>query len=276
MSDEELKKVANEVRKGIVTGVHAAKSGHPGGSLGAADIMTYLYFEEMNVDPADPRKADRDRFVLSKGHCAPGLYAVLAERGFFPKEDLETLRHIGSHLQGHPNMNDTPGIDMSTGSLGQGISAAVGMALAAKHWGDGYRVYTLLGDGECEEGQVWEAAMFAGNHALDNLVAVVDHNGLQIDGTIDEVNSAMPLADKFRAFKWHVIELADGNDMAQIEAAFAEAREVTGVPVAIIAETVKGKGVSFMENQVGWHGKAPNDEQFEQAMAELAAAGEEL
>ena len=276
MSDEELKKVANEVRKGIVTGVHAAKSGHPGGSLGAADIMTYLYFEEMNVDPADPRKADRDRFVLSKGHCAPGLYAVLAERGFFPKEDLETLRHIGSHLQGHPNMNDTPGIDMSTGSLGQGISAAVGMALAAKHWGDGYRVYTLLGDGECEEGQVWEAAMFAGNHALDNLVAVVDHNGLQIDGTIDAVNSAMPLADKFRAFKWHVIELADGNDMEQIAAAFAEAREVSGSPVAIIAETVKGKGVSFMENQVGWHGKAPNDEQFEQAMAELTAAGEEL
>ena len=276
MSDEELKKVANEVRKGIVTGVHAAKSGHPGGSLGAADIMTYLYFEEMNVDPADPRKADRDRFVLSKGHCAPGLYAVLAERGFFPKEELETLRHIGSRLQGHPNMNDTPGVDMSTGSLGQGISAAVGMALAAKHWGDSYRVYTLLGDGECEEGQVWEAAMFAGNHDLDNLVAIVDHNGLQIDGSIDEVNSAMPLADKFRAFKWHVIELADGNDMAQIAAAFAEARKVSDSPVAIIAETVKGKGVSFMENQVGWHGKAPNDEQFEQAMAELAAAGEEL
>ena len=214
--------------------------------------------------------------MLSKGHAAPGLYSVLANRGYFPVEELETLRHIGSRLQGHPNMNDTPGIDMSTGSLGQGISAAVGMALAAKHWGDSYRVYTLLGDGECEEGQVWEAAMFAGNHALDNLVAVVDHNGLQIDGTIDEVNSAMPLADKFRAFKWHVIELADGNDMTQIEAAFAEAREVTGVPVAIIAETVKGKGVSFMENQVGWHGKAPNDEQFEQAMAELAAAGEEL
>ena len=276
MTDKELAKTAVEVRKGIVTGVHAAKSGHPGGSLGAADIMTYLYFEEMDVDPADPRKADRDRFVLSKGHCAPGLYAVLAERGFFPKEDLETLRHIGSRLQGHPNMNDTPGVDMSTGSLGQGISAAVGMALAAKHWGDGYRVYTLLGDGECEEGQVWEAAMFAGNHALDNLVAVVDHNGLQIDGTIDEVNSAMPLADKFRAFKWHVIELADGNDMEQIAAAFAEARKVSGAPVAIIAETVKGKGVSFMENQVGWHGKAPNDEQFEQAMAELAAAGEEL
>ena len=276
MTNQELAKVANEVRKGVVTAVHGAKSGHPGGSLGAADIMTYLYFEEMNIDPADPHRADRDRFVLSKGHAAPGLYSVLANRGYFPVEELETLRHIGSRLQGHPNMNDTPGIDMSTGSLGQGISAAVGMALAAKHWGDSYRVYTLLGDGECEEGQVWEAAMFAGNHALDNLVAVVDHNGLQIDGTIDEVNSAMPLADKFRAFKWHVIELADGNDMAQIEAAFAEAREVTGAPVAIIAETVKGKGVSFMENQVGWHGKAPNDEQFEQAMAELAAAGEEL
>ena len=276
MTDQELAKIANEVRRGIVTGVHAAKSGHPGGSLGAADIMTYLYFEEMNIDPADPHKADRDRFVLSKGHAAPGLYSVLANRGYFPVEELETLRHIGSRLQGHPNMNDTPGVDMSTGSLGQGISAAVGMALAAKHWGDGYRVYTLLGDGECEEGQVWEAAMFAGNHALDNLVAVVDHNGLQIDGTIDEVNSAMPLADKFRAFKWHVIELADGNDMAQIAAAFAEARKVSDSPVAIIAETVKGKGVSFMENQVGWHGKAPNDEQFEQAMAELAAAGEEL
>ena len=257
MTNQELAKVANEVRKGVVTAVHAAKSGHPGGSLGAADIMAYLYFEEMNIDPADPHKADRDRFVLSKGHAAPGLYSVLANRGYFPVEELETLRHIGSRLQGHPNMNDAPGIDMSTGSLGQGISAAVGMALAAKHWGDSYRVYTLLGDGECEEGQVWEAAMFAGNHALDNLVAVVDHNGLQIDGTIDEVNSAMPLADKFRA-------------------AFAEARKVSDSPVAIIAETVKGKGVSFMENQVGWHGKAPNDEQFEQAMAELAAAGEEL
>ena len=276
MTDQELAKIANEVRRGIVTGVHAAKSGHPGGSLGAADIMTYLYFEEMDVDPANPSRAEHDRFVLSKGHCAPALYAVLAERGFFPKEELETLRHIGSRLQGHPNMNDTPGVDMSTGSLGQGISAAVGMALAAKHWGDSYRVYTLLGDGECEEGQVWEAAMFAGNHDLDNLVAIVDHNGLQIDGSVDEVNSAMPLADKFRAFKWHVIELADGNDMAQIAAAFAEARKVSASPVAIIAETVKGKGVSFMENQVGWHGKAPNDEQFEQAMAELAAAGEEL
>lgn len=276
MTNQELAKVANEVRKGVVTAVHAAKSGHPGGSLGSADIMTYLYFEEMNIDPADPHKADRDRFVLSKGHAAPGLYSVLANRGYFPVEELETLRHIGSRLQGHPNMNDAPGVDMSTGSLGQGISAAVGMALAAKHWGDSYRVYTLLGDGECEEGQVWEAAMFAGNHDLDNLVAIVDHNGLQIDGSIDEVNSAMPLADKFRAFKWHVIELADGNDMAQIAAAFAEARKVSASPVAIIAETVKGKGVSFMENQVGWHGKAPNDEQFEQAMAELAAAGEEL
>ena len=256
--------------------VYGAASGHIGGSLSSLDILTTLYFHVMRVNPDAPQAPERDRFVLSKGHAAPGLYSVLANRGYFPVEELETLRHIGSRLQGHPNMNDAPGIDMSTGSLGQGISAAVGMALAAKHWGDGYRVYTLLGDGECEEGQVWEAVMFAGNHALDNLVAVVDHNGLQIDGTIDEVNSAMPLADKFRAFKWHVIELADGNDMAQIEAAFAEAREVTGVPVAIIAETVKGKGVSFMENQVGWHGKAPNDEQFEQAMAELAAAGEEL
>ena len=276
MTDVELRRVADEIRKGIVVGTHAAKSGHPGGSLSAADIFAYLYFEEMNVDPADPRKADRDRFVLSKGHAAPGLYAALAERGFFPKEDLETLRHIGSHLQGHPNMNDTPGVDMSTGSLGQGISAAVGMALAAKHWGDSYRVYTLLGDGEIEEGQVWEAAMFAGNHQLDNLCVIVDHNGLQIDGTIEEVNSAMPIAAKFLAFKFHVIELADGNDMAQIRAAFAAAREVKGQPVCIVAETVKGKGVSFMENQVGWHGKAPDDEQFEQGMAELEAAGKEL
>ena len=270
MTDDELKKVANEVRKGVIIGTHAAKSGHPGGSLSAADVMTYLYFEEMNIDPTDSHKADRDRFVLSKGHCAPGLYAVLAERGFFPKEDLETLRHIGSHLQGHPNMNDTPGIDMSTGSLGQGISAAVGMALAAKHWGDAYRTYALLGDGEIEEGQVWEAAMFAGNHELDNLSIIVDHNGLQIDGTIEEVNSAMPIADKFRAFKFHVVEVADGNDMAQLRAAFAEARETKGSPTCIVLETVKGMGVSFMENQVGWHGKAPNDAEFEQAMAELS------
>ena len=271
MTDDELTKVAREVRRGIVTGVHAAKSGHPGGSLGAADILTYLYFEEMNVKADEPRWAGRDRFVLSKGHCAPALYAVLAEKGFFPKSDLETLRHIGSHLQGHPNMNDTPGVDMSTGSLGQGISTAVGMALAAKQWGNDYRTYTLLGDGESEEGQVWEAAMFAGNQKLDNLVVIVDHNGLQIDGTIEEVNSAMPIADKFRAFKFHVVELADGNDMDQIRAAFAEARATKGQPTAIIAETVKGKGVSYMENQVGWHGKAPNDEQYEQAMAELSA-----
>ena len=276
MSDDELKQVANEIRKGVVIGTHAAKSGHPGGSLGIADILAYLYFEEMNIDPADPHKADRDRLVLSKGHCAPALYAALAERGYFPKEDLETLRHIGSHLQGHPNMNDTPGVDMSSGSLGQGISAAAGMALAAKHWGDSYRTFTILGDGEIEEGQVWEAAMFAGNHKLDNLVVIVDHNGLQIDGSIEEVNSAMPIADKFAAFKFHVIELADGNDMAQIRAAFETAREVTGKPVCIVAETTKGKGVSFMENQCGWHGKAPNDEQYEQAMAELDAIGAEL
>ena len=271
-----LNRAADNIRILAAAAVEKAKSGHPGGSLGSADIMTYLYFEEMNVDPADPRKADRDRFVLSKGHCAPGLYAVLAERGFFPKEDLETLRHIGSHLQGHPNMNDTPGVDMSTGSLGQGISAAVGMAVAAKHWGDTYRTYALLGDGESEEGQVWEAAMFAGNQQLDNLCVIVDHNGLQIDGPVEEVNDPMPLADKFRAFKFHVVELADGNDFGQIRAAFAEARATKGQPTAIIAETMKGKGVSFMENQVGWHGKAPNDEQFEQAMAELTAAGEEL
>lgn len=276
MRDDELARIANEVRKGVLIGTHAAKSGHPGGSLGAADIITYLYFQEMNVDPANPSWPKRDRFVLSKGHCAPALYAALAERGYFPTAELETLRHIGSSLQGHPNMNDTPGVDMSTGSLGQGISAAVGMALAAKHWGDAYRVYALLGDGECEEGQVWEAAMFAGNRALDNLVVVVDHNGLQIDGPVDEVNSPMPLADKFRAFKFHVIELADGNNMALVRAAFEAAREVKGAPVAIVAETVKGKGVSFMENQVGWHGKAPNDDQFAEAMAELDVTGAAL
>ncbi len=276
MTDEELRRIANEVRKGIVRGVHAAKAGHPGGSLSAADMLTYLYFEDMNVDPANPGDPNRDRLVMSKGHAAPLLYSVLANRGFFPVEELETLRHVGSRLQGHPNMNDTPGVDMSTGSLGQGISAAVGMALAAKHWGQGYRTYAILGDGEIEEGQVWEAAMFAGNHGLDNLCLVVDHNGLQIDGSIEEVNSAMPIADKFRAFKFHVIELADGNDMAQVRAAFEAARKVTDQPVCIVAETVKGKGVSYMENAVGWHGKAPNDEQFEQAMAELEAAEKEL
>ena len=276
MTDQELARVANEVRRGIVTGVHAAKAGHPGGSLSIADILTYLYFEDMNVDPADPRKADRDRLVLSKGHAAPALYSVLASRGFFPVEELETLRHIGSRLQGHPNMNDTPGVDMSTGSLGQGISAAVGMALAAKHWHEGWRTYAVLGDGEIQEGQVWEAAMFAGNQRLDNLCLVVDHNRLQIDGSNEEVNSPMPIADKFRAFKFNVIEVADGNDMAQVREAFQAARAHKGEPTCIVAETIKGKGVSFMEDQVGWHGKAPNDEQYAQAMAELEAAGKEL
>ena len=274
MTNDELREVARRVREDIVTAVHAAKSGHPGGSLGSADILTYLYFEEMNIDPADPHKADRDRFVLSKGHCAPALYSVLAERGYFPKEDLRTLRHLGSHLQGHPNMNDTPGVDMSTGSLGQGVSAAVGMALAAKHWKEPYRVFALLGDGEIEEGQVWEAAMLAGNQKLDNLVLIVDNNGLQIDGPIDEVNSANPITDKFRAFNFRVIELADGNDIEQVRAAFLMARSTTGRPTAIVATTVKGKGVSFMENQVGWHGAAPNDEQYEQAMTELSGKGE--
>ncbi len=276
MTDQELARVANEVRRGIVTGVHAAKAGHPGGSLSVADILTYLYFEDMNVDPADPRKADRDRLVLSKGHAAPALYSVLANRGFFPVEELKTLRHIGSRLQGHPNMNDTPGVDMSTGSLGQGISAAVGMALAAKHWHEDYRTYAILGDGEIQEGQVWEAAMFAGNQHLDNLCLVVDHNRLQIDGSNEEVNSPMPIADKFRAFKFNVIEVADGNDMAQVREAFQAARAHKGEPTCIVAETLKGKGVSFMEDQVGWHGKAPNDEQYAQAMAELEAAGKEL
>ena len=276
MTDQELARVANEVRRGIVTGVHAAKAGHPGGSLSVADILTYLYFEDMNVDPADPRKADRDRLVLSKGHAAPALYSVLASRGFFPVEELKTLRHIGSRLQGHPNMNDTPGVDMSTGSLGQGISAAVGMALAAKHWHEDYRTYAILGDGEIQEGQVWEAAMFAGNQHLDNLCLVVDHNRLQIDGSNEEVNSPMPIADKFRAFKFNVIEVADGNDMAQVREAFKAARAHKGEPTCIVAETLKGKGVSFMEDQVGWHGKAPNDEQYAQAMAELEAAGKEL
>ena len=270
---QELARIARRVRQQIVIGVHAAKSGHPGGSLGAADILTYLYFHEMNVDPKNPRDPKRDRFVLSKGHCAPALYGTLAERGFFPVEDIPTLRHVGSHLQGHPNMNDTPGVDMSTGSLGQGVSAAVGMALAAKLWGDDYRTYTLLGDGEIQEGQVWEAAMFAGSHHLDNLCVIVDNNNLQIDGTIEQVNSPYPIADKFRAFNFHVIEVADGNDMTQLAPAFEEARQTKGAPTAIVCKTVKGKGVSFMENQVGWHGKAPNDEQFEQAMAELA--GEE-
>ena len=276
MNKTKLQITANEVRKGIITGVHAAKAGHPGGSLSAADIFTYLYFEEMNIDPKDPKKADRDRFVLSKGHTAPGLYSTLAQRGYFPVEDLKTLRHLGSYLQGHPDMKHIPGVDMSSGSLGQGISAAVGMALSAKLSNDSYRVYTLLGDGEIQEGQVWEAAMFAGFRKLDNLVVIVDNNGLQIDGPVDQVCSPYPIVDKFKAFNFHVIDLKDGNDMDQIAAAFAEARATKGMPTAIIAHTVKGKAVSFMENQVGWHGKAPNDEEYAIAMADLEKVGEAL
>ena len=275
MNKLELMKTANEIRKGIVTAVHSAKSGHPGGSLSAADIYTYLYFEELNIDPEDPKKADRDRFVLSKGHTAPGLYSTLAHRGFFPVEDLTTLRHTGSYLQGHPDMKHIPGVDMSSGSLGQGISAAVGMAISAKLSNEDYRVYTLLGDGEIQEGQVWEAAMLAGFRKLDNLVVIVDNNNLQIDGAIDEVNSPYPIDKKFEAFNFHVITI-DGNDFDQIEAAFKEARETKGMPTAIVAKTVKGKGVSFMENQVGWHGAAPNDEQYAVAMADLEKAGEAL
>ena len=275
MDKLKLMKTANEVRKGIVTSVHSAKAGHPGGSLSAADLFTYLYFEELNVDPKDPKKADRDRFVLSKGHTAPGLYAALAEKGFFPKEDLITLRHTGSYLQGHPDMKCIPGVDMSSGSLGQGVSAAVGMAIAAKISGDDYRVYTLLGDGEIQEGQVWEAAMLASHHKLDNLLVIVDNNNLQIDGEITKVNSPYPIDKKFEAFNFQVINI-DGNDFDQIDAAFKEAKSVKGRPTVIIAKTVKGKGVSFMENQAGWHGKAPNDEEFKIAMADLEKAGEAL
>ena len=275
MNKLELMKTANEVRKGIVTAVHSAKSGHPGGSLSAADIYTYLYFEEMNIDPKDPKKADRDRFVLSKGHTAPGYYSTLAHRGFFPVEDLTTLRKVGSYLQGHPDMKHIPGVDMSSGSLGQGISAAVGMAISAKLSNDDYRVYTLLGDGEIQEGQVWEASMLAGHRKLDNLVVIVDNNNLQIDGKITDVNSPYPIDKKFEAFNFHVINI-DGNDFDQIEAAFKEARKTKGMPTAIIAKTIKGKGVSFMEDQAGWHGKAPNDEQYEIAMKDLEKAGEAL
>ncbi len=275
MNKLELMKTANEIRKGIVTAVHSAKSGHPGGSLSAADIYTYLYFEELNIDPEDPKKADRDRFVLSKGHTAPGLYSTLAHRGFFPVEDLTTLRHTGSYLQGHPDMKHIPGVDMSSGSLGQGISAAVGMAISAKLSNEDYRVYTLLGDGEIQEGQVWEAAMLAGFRKLDNLVVIVDNNNLQIDGAIDEVNSPYPIDKKFEAFNFHVITI-DGNDFDQIEAAFKEARETKGMPTAIVAKTVKGKGVSFMENQVGWQGADPNDEQDAVALEDLEKAGEAL
>ena len=272
----ELQKMAVEVRKGIVTGVHAAKAGHPGGSLSAADVFTYLYFEEMNIDPKNPKDPKRDRFVLSKGHTAPGLYSALAHRGFFPVEDLKTLRHIGSHLQGHPCLQHTPGIDMSSGSLGQGISVAVGMALSAKLSDESYRVYTLLGDGEIQEGQVWEAAMFAGARNLDNLCVIVDNNGLQIDGAVEDVCSPYPIDKKFEAFNFHVINVADGNDMNQLKAAFDEAKTVKGQPTAIVMKTVKGKGVSFMENKAGWHGKAPNDEEYEIAMADLEKAGEAL
>ena len=275
MDKLELMKTANEVRKGIVTAVHTAKAGHPGGSLSAADIFTYLYFEEMNIDPKEPKKADRDRFVLSKGHTAPGLYSALAHRGYFPVEDLKTLRHTGSYLQGHPDMKHIPGVDMSSGSLGQGISAAVGMALAAKLSNEDYRVYTLLGDGEIQEGQVWEASMLAGSRKLDNLVVIVDNNNLQIDGTIEEVNSPYPIDKKFEAFNFHVITI-NGNDMDEIAAALKEARETKGMPTAIIAKTTKGKGVSFMENAVGWHGKAPNDEEYKIAMEDLEKAGEAL
>ena len=276
MTNLELQKMANEVRKGIVTGVHAAKAGHPGGSLSAADIYTYLYFEEMNIDPKDPGKDDRDRFVLSKGHTAPGLYSTLANRGYFPVEDLVTLRKLGSYLQGHPCMQHVPGVDMSSGSLGQGISVACGMALGAKMSGADYRVYTLLGDGEIEEGQVWEASMFAGHRKLDNLCVIVDNNGLQIDGRIEDVCSPYPIDKKFEAFNFHVIDLDDAHDFDKIRAAFKEARETKGMPTAIIAHSLKGKGVSFMEGNVDWHGKAPNDEEYAVAMADLEKIAQQL
>ena len=272
----ELKKTANEIRKGIITAVHSAKSGHPGGSLSATDIFTYLYFEEMNIDPKNPKKEDRDRFVLSKGHTTPGYYSTLANRGFFPVEDLKTFRKIGCYLQGHPDMKHIPGVDMSSGSLGQGISAAVGMAISGKLDKKDYRVYTLLGDGEIQEGQVWEAAMLAGHRNLDNLVVIVDNNGLQIDGNIEEVCSPYPIDKKFEAFNFHVINVEDGNDMEQLKSAFEQAKTIKGKPVAIIAKTVKGKGVSFMENQASWHGTAPNEEQYKIAMEDLEKVGAAL
>ncbi len=275
MNKLELMKFANEVRKGVVTSTYYAKAGHPGGSLSAADIYTYLFVEEMNIDPKEPKKADRDRFVLSKGHTAPGYYATLANRGFFPVEDLKTLRHIGSYLQGHPDMKHIPGVDMSSGSLGQGISAAVGMAISAKLSNDDYRVYTLLGDGEIQEGQVWEAAMLAGHRKLDNLVVIVDNNGLQIDGAVEDVCNPYPIDKKFEAFNFHVINV-DGHDFDALAAAFKEARETKGQPTAIIAKTIKGKNVSFMENKASWHGVAPNEEQYAQAMKELEEVGEAL
>lgn len=275
MKNLELKKAANNVRKGIIESTHSAKSGHPGGSLSSADLLTFLYFEEMNIDPDDPSDPDRDRFVLSKGHTAPGLYSVMAERGYFDKKELLTLRHLGSRLQGHPSMHMLPGLDMSTGSLGQGVSAAAGMALSAKLNNKNYRVYTLLGDGELEEGEVWEAAMFASAKKLDNLCLIVDNNNLQIDGTIEEVNNPYPIDKKFEAFNFHVIKI-EGDDFDQIRAAFKEARETKGCPTAIIMKTVKGKGVSFMENAVEWHGKAPDDEQYKTAMADLSKIDEAL
>lgn len=267
---KQLMTAACKVRIGVIEATHGAKSGHPGGSLSAADMFTYLYYRELNVDPANPKWADRDRFVLSKGHTAPGLYSALANRGFFPMSDLTTLRHIGSHLQGHPNMNSTPGVDMSTGSLGQGVSAAAGMALMAKHQGKQCRIYTLLGDGEIQEGQPWEAFMFAHHYKLDNLCVIIDNNHLQIDGRVEDVMSPYPIPEKLRAFGFAVEEI-DGHDFEQMEAAFAKARQTKGVPFAIVMSTVKGKGVSFMEDQASWHGKAPNDEEFEKAMAELKA-----
>lgn len=275
MTNLELAKTANQVRKGIVSSVHSAKAGHPGGSLSAADIYTFLYFEEMNVDPKNPKAPDRDRFVLSKGHTAPGYYAALANRGFFPVEDLQTLRKLGSYLQGHPDMKHIPGVDMSSGSLGQGISAAVGMALAGKMDEKDYRVYTLLGDGEIQEGQVWEAAMFAGARHLDNLCVIVDNNGLQIDGKIEDVCSPYPIDQKFEAFNFHVINV-DAHNFDELRAAFAEAKATKGQPTAIIAHSIKGKGVSFMENNAGWHGKAPNDEEYAVAMADLEKIDAEL
>ena len=275
MTNLELQKTANEVRKGIVKAVHSAKAGHPGGSLSAADLFTYLYFEELNIDPKNPKMEDRDRFVLSKGHTAPGMYAAMAHRGYFPVEELLTLRHVGSRLQGHPCMQETPGVDMSSGSLGQGFSVAVGMALAAKMDGKSYRTYALLGDGEIQEGQIWEAAMFAAARKLDNLVAIVDNNGLQIDGKIEDVCSPYPIDKKWEAFNFHVINI-DGHNFEEIRAAMKEARETKGQPTVIIMKTVKGKGVSFMENNAGWHGKAPNDEELAVAMADLGKIDEEL
>lgn len=272
----ELKKKANDVRIGIIEGVYAAKAGHPGGSLSAADVFTYLYFEEMNIDPKNPDDPERDRFVLSKGHTAPGYYSALAHRGYFPVEDLKTLRHLGSYLQGHPCMQHIPGVDMSSGSLGQGISAAVGMALSAKLRKMNYHTYSLLGDGEIQEGQVWEAAMFAGAKKLDNLTVIIDNNGLQIDGKIEDVCSPYPIEEKWKAFNFHVISVEDGNDMEQIREAFQEASKIKGCPTAIILKTVKGKGVSYMENEAGWHGKAPNSEEYALAIKELKRTGEML